>query len=68
MTIMKHGRRYWRVYDDDGSLVCTAVYRKAAREVVRRLSAARGLNPQAAQAAAEASEKAAAVTVRKGVR
>ena len=41
MTITKHGRRLWRVLDDDGSLVCVTAYRKGAREVVRRLTAAR---------------------------
>jgi hypothetical protein len=41
MTISKHGRRFWRVYDDDGSLVCVACYRKGAQEVVRRLNVAR---------------------------
>jgi hypothetical protein len=36
MVITKHGR-YWAVYDADGTLVCLCVYRKGAKEVVRRL-------------------------------
>ncbi len=32
----KYGR-FWAVYDGSGALVCVAVYRKGAREVVRRL-------------------------------
>ncbi len=31
--------RNWVVLDTDGSLVCLCVYRKGAREVVRRLQA-----------------------------
>ncbi len=38
MTITPYGR-YWAVYDDAGELVCLCVYRKGAREVVRRLTA-----------------------------
>jgi hypothetical protein len=30
--------RYWAVYDDDGELVCVTVYKKGAKEVVRRLT------------------------------
>jgi hypothetical protein len=30
--------RYWAVYDDDGQLVCVTVYKKGAKEVVRRLT------------------------------
>jgi hypothetical protein len=30
--------RYWAVYDDDGDLVCVTVYKKGAKEVVRRLT------------------------------
>ena len=41
MTITRHGRRLWRVLDDDGSLVAVTTYRKGAKEVVRRLTAAR---------------------------
>ena len=32
---------YWAVYDGEGQLVCLAVYRKGAREVLRRLGLAR---------------------------
>ena len=38
MTILRYGHRYWAVYDELGVLVCVCVYRKGAREVVRRLS------------------------------
>jgi hypothetical protein len=31
--------RWWEVLDPDGELVCLTVYRRGAREVVRRLSA-----------------------------
>jgi hypothetical protein len=31
--------RFWAVRDRDGELVCVCVYRRGAREVVRRLSA-----------------------------
>ncbi|HET7230556.1 MAG TPA: hypothetical protein VFJ16_11175 [Longimicrobium sp.] len=31
--------RYWEVRDPEGDLVCLTVYRKGAREVVRRLAA-----------------------------
>ena len=37
MTITRHGRRFWAVYDACGELVCVTVYKKGAREVVRRL-------------------------------
>ncbi|KKW22415.1 MAG: hypothetical protein UY62_C0005G0012 [Parcubacteria group bacterium GW2011_GWF2_50_9] len=36
MNIQKKGR-YWAVYADDGALICVAVYKKGAQEVVRRL-------------------------------
>ena len=39
-TITKQKRsRWWEVRDPDGELVCLTVYRKGAREVVRRLAA-----------------------------
>ncbi len=38
MTIQPYGR-YWAVYDEAGQLVCLCVYKKGAKEVVRRLSA-----------------------------
>jgi len=31
--------RWWEVLDADGELVCLTVYRRGAREVVRRLTA-----------------------------
>jgi len=31
--------RWWEVLDPEGELVCLTVYRRGAREVVRRLSA-----------------------------
>ncbi|HET7460741.1 MAG TPA: hypothetical protein VFJ82_05820 [Longimicrobium sp.] len=31
--------RYWEVRDPEGELVCRMLYRKGAREVVRRLAA-----------------------------
>lgn len=39
-TVQKWGKsRYWQVLDPQGELVCLTVYRRGAREVVRRLSA-----------------------------
>lgn len=38
-TCAKRGR-FWAVTDAAGDLVCLAVYRKGAREVLRRLSLA----------------------------
>jgi hypothetical protein len=38
ITKQKHGR-WWEVRDPDAELVCLTVYRKGAREVVRRLAA-----------------------------
>ena len=37
MDIRRYGR-YWGVYDAEGQLVCVAVYKKGASEVVRRLA------------------------------
>ncbi len=37
MTIIKRGR-FWAVHDAEGQLVCLTVYKKGAREVVRRLT------------------------------
>ena len=39
MDITRRGR-FWAVHDQKGQLVCLAVYKKGAREVVRRLSPA----------------------------
>ena len=38
MTIEKYGQRFWAVYDADGTLICVTVYKKGAKEVVRRLT------------------------------
>lgn len=38
MTIQKYGRRFWAVYDAEGQMVCVCLYKKGAREVVRRLT------------------------------
>ena len=58
MTIMRHGRRLWRVLDDDGSLVCVTAYRKGAKEVVRRLTVARQTSAAARELFALAREAA----------
>ena len=39
MTITKWGR-FFALYDEAGALICVTVYRKGAREVIRRLKAA----------------------------
>lgn len=36
MKMEKRGR-YWAVYADGGELICLAVYKKGAQEVLRRL-------------------------------
>jgi hypothetical protein len=36
-TIERHGR-FWKVVDAVGDLVCLTVYKRGAREVVRRLT------------------------------
>ena len=38
-TILKRVTRWWEVIDPDDELVCLTVYRRGAREVVRRLAA-----------------------------
>ncbi len=38
MDIKKYGSRNWAVYDDLGNLICVAVYKKGALEVLNRLS------------------------------
>ena len=38
MKIEKYGRRFWAIYDGEGQLVVVCVYKKGAREVVRRLT------------------------------
>jgi len=39
MKIKKYGTRHWAVYDYDGNLICVTVYKKGAKEVLRRLEA-----------------------------
>ena len=38
--IEKYGSRFFAVYDQNNSLICVTVYRRGAREVVRRLQEA----------------------------
>jgi hypothetical protein len=38
MKIDKWPPKFWAVYDDDAELVCVTVYKKGAREVVRRIA------------------------------
>jgi hypothetical protein len=38
--IERYKRRWWAVYDEGGELVAVCVYRKGAREVLRRLGRA----------------------------
>lgn len=38
MKITKYkGTKHWAIYDNAGKLICVAVYKKGAEEVVRRL-------------------------------
>lgn len=37
MKLEKYNR-FWAVYDEAGILVCVTVYKKGAKEVIRRLS------------------------------
>ncbi|MCW3051837.1 MAG: hypothetical protein JWN14_1007 [Chthonomonadales bacterium] len=37
-SFRKHGRRFWKVVDGNDDLVCVTVYKKGAKEVIRRLS------------------------------
>jgi hypothetical protein len=50
MKVEKYGRRFWAVYDVDGTLICVTVYKRGAKEVVRR----RVLLPEARDAARNA--------------
>ena len=38
-TVKQTKSRWWEILDPAGELVCLTVYRRGAREVVRRLSA-----------------------------
>jgi hypothetical protein len=40
--IEPYSNRFWAVYDETSALVCVTVYRRGAREVVRRLTAKGG--------------------------
>ena len=42
--------RYWEVRDPDGELVCLAVYKRGAKEVVRRMTQSQTANPEVATA------------------
>ena len=37
MDSKKYGSRNWALYDDYGNLICVAVYKKGALEVLNRL-------------------------------
>ena len=39
MRIEKYSKRYWAVFDCDDNLICVTVYKKGAKEVLRRLEA-----------------------------
>lgn len=49
VKIEKYGSRNWAVYDNSGCLICVTVYKKGAKEVVRRLSDTGTANPSEAQ-------------------
>lgn len=38
MHFEKYGQRFWAVYDEQGDLIAVTVYKKGAREVIRRVS------------------------------
>ena len=37
MKIRKRGK-FWAVFDDNGRLICLAIYRKGALEVIKKLT------------------------------
>ena len=41
MEVRKRGK-FWAMYDDKGKMVCLAIYRKGALEIIRRLKDERG--------------------------
>lgn len=49
MIIEKYSGRNWAVYDNSGCLICVTLYKKGAKEVVRRLSDAGTANPSESQ-------------------
>ena len=63
MQIVRRGR-FWAVHDGAGQLICVAVYRKGAREVVRRLSPAREAEETSPEAE-ESTERAVPARERK---
>lgn len=42
MSITRHKKRFWAVWDADGTLICVCVYKKGAHEVVRLLGCRAG--------------------------
>ena len=56
MEIVRRGR-FWAVHDGAGQLVCVAVYKKGAREVVRRLSPATAASDQPGTIGSSASKR-----------
>jgi len=45
MTYRKYKKRYWALYDRYEVLICICLYKKGAREVIRRLEAASAAQP-----------------------
>jgi hypothetical protein len=45
MKIDRWPSRYWAVYDDDDELVCVTLYKKGAKEVVRRIAQLTQIHP-----------------------
>lgn len=37
MKLEKYGR-FWAIYDENNILICVTVYKKGAKEVIRRLT------------------------------
>lgn len=55
MKIERYGSRNWAVYDNSGELVCVTVYKKGAKEVVRRLEHKEGSGPSESSSPTPAS-------------
>lgn len=49
--------RFWAVYDPGGGLVCVCVYKRGAREVVRRLTGSEATASVPAPAAPAGTEE-----------
>jgi hypothetical protein len=45
MRFDKWPPRFWAVYDDDDELICVTVYKKGAKEVIRRLTSTTEAKP-----------------------